>query len=87
MQEREDVEDHIPVVGEPEGLEGVASGILGGKYEHHDGDQCQHKGRKTCGEEGRESVNICTDYDVTVSNKWRETIGKQENAFRYSFLV
>ena len=58
MQEGEDVEDDVPVVGEPEGLEGVASGVLSGKHKHHDRDQCEYKGRKTWGEKVMENVML-----------------------------
>ena len=47
MEEGEDVEDNVQVVSVPESLEGVASGVLRGKYEDDDSDQSQHKGSKT----------------------------------------
>ena len=48
MEEHEDIEDVVPMVGEPEGLEPVAASVLGGKYVDHYGNQCQDERAETC---------------------------------------
>ena len=47
MKEHENVEDVVPVMCEPEGLEDVSTGILYCKHVHYNGDQCQHEPSKT----------------------------------------
>ena len=39
MEEHENVEHVVPVVGEPKCLEPISAGVLGGKHEDHHGDQ------------------------------------------------
>ena len=52
MEEHEDVEHVVPVMGEPEGLEPVAAGILNGKHKDHYGNQGEQEGAESChGEE------------------------------------
>ena len=51
MQEHEDVEEDVPVVGQPEGLEGVAAGVLGGKDKDHDGYEGEDEGAEAGGGE------------------------------------
>ena len=47
MEEGKDVEDDVKMVGVPEGLEGVTSGILSGKHENYDRNEGHHKSSKT----------------------------------------
>ena len=51
MQEHEDVEEDVPVVGQPEGLEGVAAGVLGGKDKDHNGYEGEDEGAEAGGGE------------------------------------
>ena len=53
MEEGQDVEDDVQVVSVPEGLEGVAPGVLGGEDVDDDSDQSQHESSKAshCQEE------------------------------------
>lgn len=44
VEEHEHVEEDVPVVGQPEGLEGVATGVLGGEDEDGDGDEGEDEG-------------------------------------------
>ena len=46
MEEGQDVEDDVEVVGVPEGLEGVAPGILSGKDKDYDCDESHYKSGK-----------------------------------------
>ena len=46
MEEGQDVEDDVKVVGVPEGLEGVTSGVLSGKHENNDSNQCRNESSK-----------------------------------------
>ena len=48
MEEGQDVEDDVKVVGVPESLEGVTPGILSGKHENNNRDESHHKSSKAC---------------------------------------
>ena len=48
MEEGQDVEDDVEVVGIPECLEGVAPGILNSKHKNYDRDEGHHKSSKAC---------------------------------------
>ena len=47
MEEHEDVEHVVPMMGEPEGLEPVAAGILNGKHKNHYGNQGEQEGAES----------------------------------------
>ena len=43
MQEHQDIESYVQMVGEPKGLESVAASVLGSKNEYNDSDQSQYE--------------------------------------------
>ncbi len=47
VEEREDVENHIPVMSDPESSVGVSPSILSGKHKDDDSDQRYHEACKS----------------------------------------